>query len=150
MGKHFSPTELDNFQSWKSESLSPMQIHARLVRERKRAKKQGPDLTTVRRFLNGKSHKRSPVESRGRKCVLSDANLNAMNRVRKKLIKQADGDREITWAEVIAKSRVPAVDPSTAAKHMKHSNGKQLTKQNAHVRIRVVPVPHFASRLGLA
>ena len=120
MGKHFSPTELDNIQAWKSECLSPVQIHARLMRDRKRSKKQGPDLTTVRRFLNGKSHKRSSVETRGRKRSLSDANLNAMNRVRKKLIKQVDGDREITWAEVIAKARVPAVDPSTVAKHMKH------------------------------
>ena len=86
MGKHLSPTELDNIQAWKSESLSPIQIHARRMRDRKRMKKLSPDLTTVQWFLNCKSHKRFSVESRGRKRVLSDANLNAMNRVRKKLM----------------------------------------------------------------
>ena len=119
MGKHFAAVELDNMQKWKSESLTPVQIHARLVRDRARRKQYGPDLTTVRRFLKGKSHKRSTVELRGRKRSLSDANLHAMNRVRKQLVQKADGEREVTWTEVISKSRVPGVDRSTAAKHMK-------------------------------
>jgi len=87
-------------QKWKSESLTPVQIHARLVRDRARRKQEGPDLTIVRRLLKGKPHKRSTVEVRGRKRSLSRANLHAMT-------------------EVISKSRVPGVDRSTAAKHMK-------------------------------
>ena len=82
MGKHLSPTELDDIQAWKSESLSPIQIHSRRMRDRKRGKKQSPDVTNVRRFPKGKSNKRYSVESRGRK----HANINAMNRVRKKLM----------------------------------------------------------------
>ena len=50
---------------------------------------------------------------------MSDANLQAMNRVRKRLFQKADGEREVTWPEVIAKPRVPDVDRRTAAKHMK-------------------------------
>ena len=123
MGKHFSATELDNMQKWKSEPMTPSQIHARLMRDRKRRKQQGPDLTTVWRFLKGKSHKRSAVETGVRKRSLSDANLNAMDRARKLLIKKADGDREVIWGEVISKSRVLTVDPSTAAKHMKDKFG---------------------------
>ena len=48
MGKHFSPTELDNIQAWKSESLSPIPIQDRLMRDRERGKMQGLDRTTLR------------------------------------------------------------------------------------------------------
>ena len=81
MGKHFSPIELDNTHRWKSESCSPAGIHRRLVADRRRKRLAGPDLTTVRRYVKGKTFKRAAVESRGRKRVLSDTNLAAIDGV---------------------------------------------------------------------
>ena len=59
MGKHFSPIELDNIHQWKSESCSPLGIHRRLVADRRRKRLAGPDLTTVRRHVKGKTFKRA-------------------------------------------------------------------------------------------
>ena len=123
MGAHFTDDELDSIQKWKSENATPVEIHARLVKERKRRRQKGPVLTTVRRFLKGDTFKRSGVETRGRKRLWSAANLTTMDRKRDELIVKADGDREVTWDVVIRKSRVPTGDASTAAKRMKESFG---------------------------
>ena len=55
--------------SWKEGGHTPIEIHARLVKGRKaeKPKRKGPDLTTVRRYIKGKTFKRSAVETRGRK-----------------------------------------------------------------------------------
>ena len=94
MGKHLSPAELDNIQKWKSKSWTPVQIHAQLAKDRKRKRQRGPDLTTARRFAKGKTFKRSAVETRCRKRVLSDRNLATMDRARDTLITKADGERD--------------------------------------------------------
>ena len=125
MGKHFSPIELDNIHQWKSESCSPLGIHRRLVADRRRKRLAGPDLTTVRRHVKGKTFKRAAAEVRGRKRALSDKNLATLDRVRGQLITKVDGDREVTWAEVMAKARAPKVCPSTVAKYMKDKFGVQ-------------------------
>ena len=131
MGQHFTEAEMDNVQKWKAQSWTPTQMHDRLVKDRRRRRQSGPDLTTVRRFVRGKTFKRSAAETRGRKKTLSPANLNTMNRVRDELITKTDGEREITWDEVVHKSRVPTVDRSTASKHMKEAFGVQARRPRA-------------------
>ena len=84
-------SEMDRIHKLKAESLTPMQIHEQLVKDRRRRK---PDLTTVRRFVKGKTHKRATTETRGRKKKLSVANVKAMDRARDKLLTQADCERE--------------------------------------------------------
>ena len=128
MGKHFTKAEMDNVQKWGAASWTPVQIHAALVKDRKRRRQNGPDLTTVRRFAKGKAHKRSAKERRGRKTTLSAANLNTMERTRDNLVTKAECEREITWGEVVRKARVPNVDRTTAAKHMKRKFGVQAMR----------------------
>ena len=96
-----------------------------MLADRRRQRLAGPDLTTVRRYATGKTFKRAAVEARGRKRALSDKNLATIDRVREELITKADGDREVTWATVMAKARAPKVCPSTVAKHMKDKFGVQ-------------------------
>ena len=123
MGKHFSPKELDDMQVWRGKPLllSPVEVHRRISKERQRAMKTAPNLTSVRRALKGVTSKRSRLETRGRKPILSLQNLKTLDRVRDELITKADTNYEVTWDDVIRKSRVPKVDRSTAAKHMKKS-----------------------------
>ena len=85
MGKHGSPTGLDNMEKWGSGSLTPLQAHARPVRDRLRRRQHGLDLAAGSRVLQWKSGQRSAVETLGRKRPLSDTNLNlnAMDRARK-------------------------------------------------------------------
>ena len=59
MGAQFTDDELDNTQKWKSQRATPLEIHARLVKNRKRRPQTGQVLTTARRFLKGDTFKRS-------------------------------------------------------------------------------------------
>jgi hypothetical protein len=120
MGKHFSQAELDTMQAWKVAGTKTLVIHARLKRARQkmRPSQPGPDLTSTRRALKGKTFKRSRVETRGGARILSPVNLDALDRARKRLIAKADGEYEVRWGDVIGAARVPHVDRSTAAKSM--------------------------------
>ena len=53
----------------------------------------------------------------------SAANLTTIGCKRDDLIVEVDWDREVSWDEVIRKSRVPKGDASTAAKRMKEAFG---------------------------
>ena len=97
MGKHFADAELDQMDAWSSQGQTPVEIHRRLQAAHERAGKDGPDLTSVRRALKGQTFRRSRKESRGRHRILSQTNLRAVDRARKKLIKKADGEYEVHW-----------------------------------------------------
>ena len=116
MGKHFSEQEQDNMQQWKSDGLTPVQIHKRLSTDRRKTHRDGPDLTTVRRSLKGKTHQRSKVETRGRKRILTQTNLNRLDKTRDEIITKADNNYEVHWDDVIKKARVPKVHRTTVAK----------------------------------
>ncbi len=127
MGSHFTPAELDNIMSWKEGGHTPIEIHARLVKGRKaeKPKRKGPDLTTVRRYIKGKTFKRSAVETRGRKKVLTQKNLQRLDEVRQEMITKVDGERGVHWKDVMRKARIPTADESTVAKRVKEAFGVQ-------------------------
>jgi hypothetical protein len=100
-------------------AMTPKQICDDVARTRKKQGQSPPDLTAVRRALNGKTHRRGRQETRGAKKKLSAAHLRALECMRKKLIAKADNDHEVHWADVIEKAGVPKVDATTAAKNMK-------------------------------
>ena len=99
----------------------PIEIYEKLKQQQQRKQIQPPDLTTVRRALKGKTHRRAIKETRGRKKLLSAANIRKLNSVRKTLIKKAKGEREIHWKEIIAKAKVPPVEVTTAAKAVRNA-----------------------------
>ena len=78
MGKHLTADELDRIQQWRVQGLSATEMFRRLQHARTRSGGSGPNLTTVRRALRGRTHKRSRVETRGRKRILSPANVREL------------------------------------------------------------------------
>ena len=75
MAPHLTPKEQDLILIAHAQGKTTPQIHA-LV-EKLRTKKDVPmvNITVLRRFLRGKTHKRSRVETRGRKRTLSRRNV---------------------------------------------------------------------------
>ena len=118
MGKHFTLAELDRMQSLRASAATPLEVHGRLTAARRRSRRTGPSLTAVRRALKGKSFKRGAIETRGRRRILSTANLRTAERVRKQLIAKADGEAEVHWDDIIRTSRIPHVHRTTLAKNM--------------------------------
>ena len=125
MGKHFTEKELDRMFMLKAkkgkQAMTPTQIRDALALTRKKQGQPPPDLTSVRRALNGKTHRRGRQETRGAKRKLSAANLRTLNSTRKKLIAKAENAHEVRWQDVIEKAGVPKVDSTTAAKNMKEA-----------------------------
>lgn len=112
---------------------TPVEIHERLAARRvhlagKSVKKGhlkkalGPDLTNVRFFIKGLTHRRGVVETRGAKRKLTRRKLQKVNTVRKKLYAQADGETEVHWDEILEKAGLKGVvDATTVAKNLKEA-----------------------------
>ena len=112
MGTPLPPKGQDDIRKRSSEDMPPIKVHARL-RSARRAKRQpGPDLATVRRALKGKTFKRSALEARGRKHILSDKNVKALERARLRLIVgcNMDSDQKLL-AQLTSHTRADFVVP---------------------------------------
>ena len=99
--------------------FTPIQIHAKLAAQRTRRNTAFPDLTAVRKFLKGKTHRRSAVETRGAKTKWTRAHVMAANRMRRQKIKACRGAKYVKWDAIIRSSRTPKVHRTTAAKAFK-------------------------------
>lgn len=118
MAPRLSGAELDRLAELFHKGDTATEIHAKLCASRRHC--DGPDLTTVRRALRGATHQRGRVETRGRKRKLSPVVVRKLNTVRKRLIREAAGEREVHLDEIMAKSRVSATHPTTVGRALKH------------------------------
>ena len=119
MGKHFSATELDRMHKLHAQGVAVADILSRLSRTRTRLGQGGPDLTSVRRALKGRTFKRGRAETRGRPRRLTRHNLRPLDKARMRLVKKMDGDGEVHWDDAIRAARVPLVDRTTASKALR-------------------------------
>ena len=116
MAPHLTPNELDFLQQQAALGTDPQKVHSLLKAQRKRRKIIAPHLTRVRKALKGLSYRRGVKETRGRKPVYTPKNVQNMEATRKKLIKEADGNREVRWKDIQKASRVPQAHRTTAAR----------------------------------
>ena len=102
MAPYLSGKEIDYINGLLyNKKLAPGEIHTKLAAYRRRRGHEGPDLTTVRRALRGKTHLRAAPERRGRKRVFSRRQVQKMNHVRQNLLKRAQYFRSVCVAEVL-------------------------------------------------
>jgi len=116
MAPHLTPSELDLLQQQAALGTDPQKVHRLLKAQRKRRKIPAPRLTRARKALKGLSYRRGVKETRGRKPVYTPKNVQNMEATRKKLIQQANGDREVRWKDIQKASRVPKAHRTTAAR----------------------------------
>ena len=115
---HLEPRELDKIHEW-SHAVTGPEVLQRLQNERQRRGIAVPSLRTVQQAMAGTTFRRGRKEARGRKPKLTKQNARKLNTTRKTLIKAAKGEREVRWGEIIRKSRVPTVDPTTAVRALR-------------------------------
>jgi hypothetical protein len=118
MAPHMDAKDLNKILALREDGLDAQEVFEKFAAFRRQRHKSQPNLTTVRRVLKGKTFKRSAIETRGRPKALTKANLKAVDKAREKLIIKANTEYEVTWDDVIKKSRVPSVDRTTVAKNM--------------------------------
>lgn len=119
MAPHLTPTELDVMSVKAAKGQTPLQIHKWLQSQRNRKGLDTPNITNIRKALQCKTFRRGAVETRGRKVKLSKHMVKKINSTRKALIKNAAGESEVHWCDVLKKARCPKVHASTAARALK-------------------------------
>lgn len=107
MAPHLTLAEQDKLLDMHHNDKTPGEIHAAHEKCRARQHMKALDITAVRKFLKGKTHRRSGVETRGRKLTYSKKNVSAMDRSRLGIIKKVKGTRQVRWDDIKKHSRVP-------------------------------------------
>ena len=116
MAPHLSPIEQDMvLKSFASGMVAP-QIFKQIATRRRAKGVEMLNVTAIRRFLRGKSHRRSKVETRGRKRIFTRKNVFAMDAARRSMIKKTRGAQQATWTALRTKARVPRADATTVAR----------------------------------
>ena len=118
MAPHLSASELNFVFAEKGKGLSPTAVHSKLSHRRSKRGVPAPTLGNLRKTLKGTTYKRGKVESRGQKKTLTFQKLRAINATRKKMIKKAGGEEEVTWGDLVRAGRLRC-DPTALAKNMK-------------------------------
>ena len=118
MAPHLTNQELDYVAQQVGMHKPISDIHQVLSKQRSRAGIDAPKIWAVRRAARGRTHRRGPAETRGRKRKLSSADVRRLNKVRQELQKKVKADYEVTYASMIKKAKL-SVDRRTAARALK-------------------------------
>ena len=116
MAPHLTPSEQDAILRARAEKKSTKEIFDSVAQRRQRHDIEMVSITVVRRYLKGKTHKRGVPEVRGRPRTYSRKNVLTMNATRRAYIKKNKGAKQVNWEQIMATSRVPQADPTTAAR----------------------------------
>ena len=116
MAPHLSLAEQDLALSSFTAGQTTSDIFASIAKKRAARSVDMVNITALRRFLRGRSHRRGKVETRGRKRTLTRRNVLAMDAARRRFIKDTKGTRQATWDLVRSKARAPKADRTTVAR----------------------------------
>ena len=105
MPQQLSDQEQDTIDKYvRREGKSPVVALEAVNKERNKKGIEAANKSTVYRYINGETHRRSRGEKRGRSKSLSKAEEWMLCKTRKRLVQAADGQRRVTHAEVHRKS----------------------------------------------
>ena len=110
---HLTPAELDFIQEKERLGKDVLDMYAALKSRREKKGIAVPHITNFRKVLKGKTYKRSQKETRGRKRKFTKRMVLKMNSVRKNLIKKAENEREVRWADIQKRARAPKAHRTT-------------------------------------
>ena len=96
MAPHLTLVEQSRALQASAKGQTPMAVFDTLEKARQREGVAMVNLTVVRRFLKGSTHKPGKKEARGRKRIYSRRNVLPMNAARRKYIKGTKGTKRAT------------------------------------------------------
>ena len=159
-----TPKGQDEVLKLAAQCKKPPFIHSKIVAARRRRRADPVDVTTIRRFMRGKTHHRDVIETRGRKRVWTRANVLKANKVRKEKIKKHPS-KYVKWDKVVKSSRAPQIRRSTAQRSFKREGinvlfracrqKPQLTTEHIQERekicgaLRKKPIEYFENEVDM-
>ena len=106
MAPHLTNEKLDVIQEKTCLRWTRSAIHQAVVDMRVARGVEPPQIWAIRRAMKGCTHRRAPVETRGRKSSLTDKEVQRLERTRQNLVRKADGEYEVTYAALMKAARV--------------------------------------------
>jgi hypothetical protein len=113
MAPHLTSKEQDMVRQLNGQGKDPQSILSKLNSQRNAKGVARLAVDAVRRCLRGKTHLRGKPEARGKKPVLTKHMVLKLNRVRKNLVKECNGEKRVLWKDVLKKARARRVHSST-------------------------------------
>ena len=129
MAPHLTAAELDFIFAEEREGRSPKEIHTLLQKRRSKQNMSTPCLMRFRQALRGKTYRRSPKETRGRKRKLDRKWVQKLNITRKMLLKRTNSEREVRWEDIRRAARAPKADRSTLRRSFQREGLKVQVRQ---------------------
>ena len=102
MAPHLTHTEQDHVRELFAAGKSSTDIYNSISKGRTKQGVAMVNITAIRRYIRGHSHKRGSVETRGRKRAFSRRSVLAMDAARRKFIKETKGGRPARWGVIRA------------------------------------------------
>ena len=100
MAPHLTALELDTIAAKSRAGWPAAQIHGLICESREQAGIEPPMIWAVRRAVRGTTHKRSRVETRGRKRSLTPTQGVRVRSARLNLVQKANGEHEVTYGMI--------------------------------------------------
>ena len=133
MAPHLTQSELDLIQARASCRWCACDILAEVAAIRDKEGVEPPKVWAVRRAMRGRTHKRSRVETRGRKKAMTRPQVQRLDRVRQQLIRQADGAHEVTYPMLVGVAKLN-VSRWTAARELRELGVKWRRMREKPIR----------------
>ncbi len=124
-----SAEELADLRQWLAEEGNPIETWKKHKRDRRSRNVKPLCLTALRKALKGKTYRGGP-ETRGAKRKLGPRAIKALNKKRRQLVDKRCGEQEVGWVEVIKKSRVKKVHPTTAKRNLRAAGIPVASRRN--------------------
>ena len=116
MAPRLTSAEQDRILVAQASRKTTAHIYDLLARQRQRRGEKMVHINVIRCFLRGRTHRRSKVETRGRKRSLSRRNVLSMDAARRKIINDTKGGHQVKWQEIVAKGRAPRAHATTVSR----------------------------------
>ena len=110
MVRHLNSIELDRALRLHRSGLSAVEVREKLDHSRKKkdSNDAAPHVANIRLLLRGRSYKRGNVETRGRPLKLTPRKVRKLLETRARMVKEADGEYEVTYDMIRKRARIRA------------------------------------------
>ena len=117
------------------EKASATEAWRRINRDRVRLGVPEVGKSAVHRYARGVTHKLGAEENRGRKHALNEANIKALEQARLRLIKKADNEYRVTWANIVSEAGLEGVVSERVCADALRSRGVRFTTPRRKIQV---------------
>ena len=114
---------------------TPMEAWREINKARQKAKQKPLEHSAVYRYVRGETHERGAVETRGRKRALSKSDVRSLQATRRRLIKEADSEERVTYADIMENSTLENLPSQKVVEEALRADGVSFKPPRKKIQI---------------